>query len=1185
MFYSTDEDARQAMLIDGGKIKEVKIKLLLSSRSEMQKVIETARAQSIAIQSFMHLPAAPIPTTTLQAAQIPPTPVQTAPAMPVMTPMSLIPLKPTTPEAKPPLLPAVADIPTPEAITDPTKQAAEIEKKDQGKDADKDTSHKDKDAKRSRRRSRSRSKNKSRSKSKDRSKSRDRSRSRDRYRSRRDRKRKDRSRDRSRDRRDRRRHRDRSRSRDRSRKSSRDRKRDNDRGDRNSLENGKSADKDAAQPQNVAPNAVGKPGFKSSGWVPAGTADKPLNPVLPAEYPGGKPNIPTPLRKNTTDSPLLPMHLNPNQIQPSLATPSVPLQMPPAFPMDALKNPDGSFGPFSFPNPTLQNVPFTQKQPGKPGEQLQPPSGWQPMISAPPGINVNAPIGGNIPPFLNPGMGMYMNPAISKPPERFPAPYIQDPRLQPAFPLQGNNFRPEQSEHDEGNFQGRDFDPTKKGFFSNNSCLEIRNMPLNTTIMDIKQFFQGMHIPRDGIKIITDKKGNKVGMAYVRFAKPMYKDLALKKTGLLLKNSVVELLTIEDRIFDQTPDFTEHKSNFSEESQPRGFNRNYNEFSEPHIPAEPFTDLVIHEVPSIANDNDIYNLFGRGYNISDAFLLIGMGMKTATGYIRFQNPAEAKRALMNSSRLSVRYQSVKVAACYENEFDDARDRKNMEEIDEEMDSSDNYDASGPYHTRDTSMSHLQESRYKNDSRPPSKGLLPTPGPKPFGSRDPRGNNVNSHSDRRNEDVPRSTRGGYNRRPYDREDHRDRHPPPRERSRFGPREGNDPRRRPPHNDFGNYQEEPEHSSFEPRRPAVSTPVVKDKPKIEQASSAPKTDSDDRRNKDSDDRVKTDSDDRAGKTSDLKKEAHVAPKADLPTETKPQISNNVSEVNLPIAAETSAVEPKPTSPVKARDENHSTPNLNNARQMPGGREHHSKRTSGFIDTDCLILKGLPYTATDRDILDFFSDEGLAPTQIHIMLDKQEKPAGDAFCEFNTSEEVERALSKDQTLMGRSVVSVEAVSREQMMQALGTPVVPHHEPSYPDFAEYPPRHQQFYPPRGSHSRYPQPFPPRGRGRGAFRGRFHPPASHRDGDSQNVNSFGKPGCVIAMENVPFRAEVQDILEFFRGYHLTKDNVIRRFDESGKATGDARVCLNSPSETQRALRTLNHGPIFNRQIFLSLVP
>lgn len=51
--FSTDEDARQAMMHDGGKIKEMKIKLLLSSRTEMQKVIEAARQQTLSLQSFM----------------------------------------------------------------------------------------------------------------------------------------------------------------------------------------------------------------------------------------------------------------------------------------------------------------------------------------------------------------------------------------------------------------------------------------------------------------------------------------------------------------------------------------------------------------------------------------------------------------------------------------------------------------------------------------------------------------------------------------------------------------------------------------------------------------------------------------------------------------------------------------------------------------------------------------------------------------------------------------------------------------------------------------------------------------------------------------------------------------------------------------------------------------------------
>lgn len=59
---STDEDARQAFLRNDGKIKGIQIKLLLSSRTEMQRVIEQARTQSMA--AFM------LPTTTPSTTQV-----------------------------------------------------------------------------------------------------------------------------------------------------------------------------------------------------------------------------------------------------------------------------------------------------------------------------------------------------------------------------------------------------------------------------------------------------------------------------------------------------------------------------------------------------------------------------------------------------------------------------------------------------------------------------------------------------------------------------------------------------------------------------------------------------------------------------------------------------------------------------------------------------------------------------------------------------------------------------------------------------------------------------------------------------------------------------------------------------------------------------------------------------------
>ncbi|KAJ8948708.1 hypothetical protein NQ318_017876 [Aromia moschata] len=64
---NTDEDARQAFTRNNGKIKEIQISLMLSSRTEMQRVIEAARAQSYA--AFMQV--APTPAAVPMPAAVP----------------------------------------------------------------------------------------------------------------------------------------------------------------------------------------------------------------------------------------------------------------------------------------------------------------------------------------------------------------------------------------------------------------------------------------------------------------------------------------------------------------------------------------------------------------------------------------------------------------------------------------------------------------------------------------------------------------------------------------------------------------------------------------------------------------------------------------------------------------------------------------------------------------------------------------------------------------------------------------------------------------------------------------------------------------------------------------------------------------------------------------------------------
>uniref|UniRef100_A0A182KBY4 RRM domain-containing protein n=1 Tax=Anopheles christyi TaxID=43041 RepID=A0A182KBY4_9DIPT len=83
--FSTDEDARQAMALNGGCIKNEPISLLLSSRAEMQKVIEQARKAAL---SYMQLKqaATTVATAVLPKAAVPqPSIIPTAVTVPAQT--------------------------------------------------------------------------------------------------------------------------------------------------------------------------------------------------------------------------------------------------------------------------------------------------------------------------------------------------------------------------------------------------------------------------------------------------------------------------------------------------------------------------------------------------------------------------------------------------------------------------------------------------------------------------------------------------------------------------------------------------------------------------------------------------------------------------------------------------------------------------------------------------------------------------------------------------------------------------------------------------------------------------------------------------------------------------------------------------------------------------------------------
>lgn len=238
---------------------------------------------------------------------------------------------------------------------------------------------------------------------------------------------------------------------------------------------------------------------------------------------------------------------------------------------------------------------------------------------------------------------------------------------------------------------------------------------------------------------------------------------------------------------------------------------------------------------------------------------------------------------------------------------------------------------------------------------------------------------------------------------------------------------------------------------------------------------------------------------------------------------------------------------------------------------------EKQSNFKNSNALLLTRLPLKTTESDITDFFSDIGITPHKIHLMSSSMGF-IGEAFCEFNTNEEARAALDKNGTPLGTSVVNVKSVDRSEMENTLGMNIIEDSPPSNINLRT------NIMPLMGQHQR---PFFPRNNFMPGPRGpsfvgprqrRF--PPQHQNGSDE---TFGPPGCTVLMENVPYKATVEEILQFFDGYDIPADNILRRYNPNGKPSGESKVIFKSSDDAYQAVHEKQEQKIRDRTVYLSL--
>ncbi|GAA6096590.1 epithelial splicing regulatory protein 2 isoform X1 [Tachysurus ichikawai] len=288
--------------------------------------------------------------------------------------------------------------------------------------------------------------------------------------------------------------------------------------------------------------------------------------------------------------------------------------------------------------------------------------------------------------------------------------------------------------------------------------------------------------------------------------------------------------------------------------------------------------------------------------------------------------------------------------------------------------------------------------------------------------------------------------------------------------------------------------------------------------------------------------------------------------------------------------------------------------------------------FITTgstrDCVRLRGLPYTATIEDILEFMGEHtiDIKPHGVHMVLNQQGRPSGDAFIQmkasdraFMVAQKCHKKMMKDRyvevfqcsteemsfVLMGgtlnrsglspppcklpclspptyaafpgpAAMLSTEAALYQPPLLATPrTPQPPTHSP-VPTLAYYSPQPQLYMNMNMNYTAY-YPSPPVSPSTVSY---FAAPPGSIAAQLAPA-TLPQHGALVRMQGLPYNAGVKDILSFFQGYQLPADSVLVLYNLSGQRSGEALVTFPSEEAARRAVAERSNLPLSGHPVRL----
>jgi len=225
----------------------------------------------------------------------------------------------------------------------------------------------------------------------------------------------------------------------------------------------------------------------------------------------------------------------------------------------------------------------------------------------------------------------------------------------------------------------------------------------------------------------------------------------------------------------------------------------------------------------------------------------------------------------------------------------------------------------------------------------------------------------------------------------------------------------------------------------------------------------------------------------------------------------------------------------------------------------------------------MRGLPYKITRNDILEFFNGLSVPLNGVHLMYNEREQPTGEAYVEFSSPEDRERAMLKDRQHIGGRYVELFRVGRSEFHASLEQFVGAYmsNQMAMPGAAANVYANGMYGAMQQSPYAQP-PYAPSG-----YPNMQQHMVSPQQGVASGMGGGGQkmaPGT-LRMRGIPFRSTVDDVVRFFAGFQIVPGGVVLG-QRDGRATGDCYVTFTSPAESQRAM-VMNNKHMGSRYVEL----